>query len=93
MVQEGVDLAFVDKETGTAAVVESNTLLLPPPPPTGPLQQHSCERARLHPAHAAGIGWEARDNAPSPSPTLSPTILIGGGVANVVQGCCWVFSS
>ena len=40
MVQEGVNLVFVIKVPGAAAVVESNTLLPPPPPPTGPLQQH-----------------------------------------------------
>ena len=53
-------------------IVESDALLPLPPPPTGPQQQHGCERARLCPAHAVGVGWEARDNPPFPAPTPSP---------------------
>ena len=82
MVQEGIDLAFVVKGAKVAAVVESNALLLPPPPPTGPLQQHGCERARLHPTHRERQTRSAGQRPPLPS--LSPTILIGGGVANNV---------
>jgi hypothetical protein len=71
-------LPLLSKELGRDVVVESNAL----PPPTGPLQQHGCERARLCPAQAVGIGGEAQDNAPSPFPPPSPfpTILIGGGL-------------
>ena len=68
MVQGGVNLAFVIEGAGADVVVESNAL----PPPTGPLQQHGCERARLCPAQAVGIGGEAQDNVPSPFPPPPP---------------------
>ena len=35
MAQEGIDLVFVVKGFGAAAIVESNALLPPPLPPTG----------------------------------------------------------
>ena len=68
MAQEGVNLAFVDEGSGVAAVAESNALLPLPLPPTGPLQQHGCKRARLHPVQRHQTRSRGQRPLPLPLP-------------------------